>query len=434
MKKILLLFVVFLSGVNLFSQNFNDSIFIVNPKRGSFLRLLNETIEIEATQNLLENNRLIIRFCVYDDSENLVFFRDTSNFMDPFNSPFSKFRINLPAFEWRGQFVNEYRQIRRVNDDIVLDGEYTLRIYIQTENNGGKGEEIINVSAYKIIVDTTPPEFELELVIVPHLGDVQDGDFGKYYIYPKIKQGGEKVDKWDFEIYGKTTGKEYYKNTHTEELVMLDFEPKDEDCIVTVHAFDIAQNVSTRCKELQAQLYSRFEASKKQHAIIDELQRTIAELLSKENKSDNIIQSPKLSDIKLMSGESYPYLDVPDIVFPGNMASIPLEKDLINTIIIINNVVNKVLPFIDEISYLHIHGFGNPLNYNAGANAKITEEEKELKPLSQQRAEFVKNIIVLMGFPEEKIKVEGMGGSAIRADPLNNNVNWQNRIVRFYIK
>jgi hypothetical protein len=414
----------------LFSQNLNDRIFIVNPKKDIVLRTLNETWEIEATQNLLENNRLIIRFGIYDKSENLVFFRDTNNFMDPFNSPFSVFRVNIPAFDWRGQYSNEYSQIRRMEGDTVPDGEYTFRVYIQRENAEGSGGEIISQAAYRVIVDTAPPEFELELIIVPHLGEISTQDLDKYYIYPK----GEKADRWKFEIQGKETGEVYYSKTHIEEFVMLEFEPKDEDCIVTAHAFDMAQNESVRSLELQAQLYTRFEASKKQQAIIDELQKTIAELREMENKSDNAIQSPKLSDIRRMTGELYPYLDVPDIVFPGNRASFPLPQDPANNIIKIHNIVNMVLPFIDEFSYLHIHGFGNPLKYRAGARAKNTEEVERLKPLSLQRAEYVKNIMVLMGIPKEKIKAEGMGGTVIRADPLNNKENWQNRIVRFYIE
>lgn len=444
MKNKLLLCIVFLLGVNLFSQNLNDRIFIVNPKKDRSLLILDETMEIESTQNLLDNNRLIIRFGIYDNSENLVFFRDTNNFMDPFNSSFSEFRVNMPAFEWRGEYDNEYGQIRRITGTTVPDGEYTLRIYIQTEKTEGKGGEIISQTAYRVIVDTTPPEFELELIIVPHLGEIQNGDLGKYYIYPK----GEKADRWKFEIQGKESGKVYYSETHAEEFIMLEFVPKDEDCIVTVHAVDEAQNESTRILELQAQLYTRFDSNKKQQAVIDELQKTIAELQvqidelqktiaelrERENKSDDTIQSLKLSDIRRMAGELYPYLDVPDIVFPGNKANVISLQDLIENIIRINNVVNMVMPFIDEFSYLHIHGFGNPLNYYAGAKARDTEEKEELKLLSLQRAEYVKNIMVLMGIPEEKIKVSGMGGTVIRADPLNDKENWQNRIVRFYIE
>jgi hypothetical protein len=255
-------------------------------------------------------------------------------------------------------------------------------------------------------VDTTPPDFKLALITVPYLEENQNGDLEKFHIYPK----GEKADTLKFEIHGKETGQKYYSETYTgeNELIMLEFEPKNEDCTVTALAIDEARNESTRTLDLPAQSYTRLDANKRQR--------------------------PKLSDLKLMTGELYPYLDVPDIVFPGHKESIIILQDLIESIIIINDVVNMVLPFIDEFSYLNIHGFGNPLKYNADTNAKEKEEIEKLKPLSLQRAEFVKNIVVLMGFPVEKIKIAGMGGTVIRADPLNSKVNWQNRIVRFYIE
>jgi hypothetical protein len=141
----------------------------------------------------------------------------------------------------------------------------------------------------------------------------------------------------------------------------------------------------------------------------------------------------KLSDIPLTTDEDYPYLDVPDFTFPGYQVSGLTMADAGQNMQRIQNIVDMLYPFLDEINIIHIHGFANPLNINDGERRRIAEEENELRPLSLRRAEYVKNLFVLMGIPEEKIQVTGMGGRT-KANPLDSNENWKNRVVKIYFE
>ena len=57
-----------------------------------------------------------------------------------------------------------------------------------------------------------------------------------------------------------------------------------------------------------------------------------------------------------------------------------------------------------------------------------------LQPLSEKRAQYVKDQLVKMGISESRLSVEGKGGSEPVADRNDKSVNWKNRRVEFILE
>ena len=57
-----------------------------------------------------------------------------------------------------------------------------------------------------------------------------------------------------------------------------------------------------------------------------------------------------------------------------------------------------------------------------------------LIPLSQRRAEYVRDILVSYGVSADRLSVDGKGGTEPVADTKDRNVNWKNRRVEFILE
>jgi outer membrane protein OmpA-like peptidoglycan-associated protein len=87
----------------------------------------------------------------------------------------------------------------------------------------------------------------------------------------------------------------------------------------------------------------------------------------------------------------------------------------------------------DAIETLEIRGRANPTTY-PDARAMAQENANVLRRLSLERAQYIRNILVLCGFPAEKMVAIGDGGlPPFEADPSNRAENWKNRRVRFVV-
>lgn len=72
-------------------------------------------------------------------------------------------------------------------------------------------------------------------------------------------------------------------------------------------------------------------------------------------------------------------------------------------------------------------------NYTTYPNEKLMKaEQQELIQLSSDRAEAIKKVLVLYGFPESRVVIKANGGDSFIALP-NSKENWKNRRVDFYI-
>jgi peptidoglycan hydrolase CwlO-like protein len=135
----------------------------------------------------------------------------------------------------------------------------------------------------------------------------------------------------------------------------------------------------------------------------------------------------------IVKNEAYPYLDVPDIIFPPNTNNcISLESPHENNDYL-REIASIILEHIDEYTYLHINGFAYPTIYSN--KAAMERENKEiLIPLSRSRAEYMKKLLSLLGVPEEKIKPHGLGSSEVTSNPNGSWRHSNGRRVRFYFE
>ena len=130
------------------------------------------------------------------------------------------------------------------------------------------------------------------------------------------------------------------------------------------------------------------------------------------------------------------YLDLPDIIFPGNRESFLEDTELYtengSTLSELTRIIKE---YQDRIVYIDILGYANPSSDLSEKNKYILEKENEtsLIPLSKRRADYVKEILVLKGIPRDLIRTIGCGGIPWEVDPTDKSVNWKNRRVRVSI-
>jgi len=128
-------------------------------------------------------------------------------------------------------------------------------------------------------------------------------------------------------------------------------------------------------------------------------------------------------------------IKVPSIVFRANAADFNGldQSTLDNNAKVIKRIADSLNKFKDY--RVSIEGFANSIGKIYGYSAaKIADEEtKELIPLSQARAELVKQLLVKDGVDQRRLSVEGMG-SADPVVPFTDAANrWKNRRVEFIL-
>jgi len=125
---------------------------------------------------------------------------------------------------------------------------------------------------------------------------------------------------------------------------------------------------------------------------------------------------------------------VPDIIFPANQSTFFGNSDFLH---LNRGTVNAISTLFNEnismIKYITIEGYANPTTWPDSRRMR-QEDERELKPLSARRAEAIKNILVLLGIPENLLKPEGKGGLNWVALPNNSELNYQNRRIKFIVE
>ncbi len=81
-----------------------------------------------------------------------------------------------------------------------------------------------------------------------------------------------------------------------------------------------------------------------------------------------------------------------------------------------------------------IVGHANRTSDNSDEETKTGSWGKALIPLSEDRAEYVKDQLVKMGISSSRLSVEGKGGTEPVADRKDSSVNWKNRRVEFILE
>ena len=125
------------------------------------------------------------------------------------------------------------------------------------------------------------------------------------------------------------------------------------------------------------------------------------------------------------------FLDVDDIIFPPSGSSFLENEDLRKrNLPILNSIVSIINDNIADIEKIEILGYANPVLVKKGSARLSREEEEALKPISLARAEYVKNILLLMGIPDDLMKTVPCGGKNYEYNPSDKKANYQNRRVR----
>ena len=98
-------------------------------------------------------------------------------------------------------------------------------------------------------------------------------------------------------------------------------------------------------------------------------------------------------------------------------------------------VLNRLAQILKKYrSYgIVIEGHANPTKLR-NEQERQKEEVEELKPLSEARAQTVRQALIERGINGSRIKVIGMGGTKMIAEPLNKDENWKNRRVEFILE
>ena len=125
---------------------------------------------------------------------------------------------------------------------------------------------------------------------------------------------------------------------------------------------------------------------------------------------------------------------IPDLIFPPNQNGFFGEEDLfLMNYKILKDIASVIKNNADSIQTVLIAGYANPTAYPK-KDAMIEEDTESLIPLSLQRATAVKNVLVVLGVPENILEVVGKGGLEYVANPLDSNENYKNRRIQFFIR
>ena len=81
---------------------------------------------------------------------------------------------------------------------------------------------------------------------------------------------------------------------------------------------------------------------------------------------------------------------------------------------------------------IRIEGYANLVHYQDPEKA-AREQEQQLLPLSQQRAQAVADSLVELGIDRARIKVVGKGDKNPLVPFSEQRENWKNRRVEFYL-
>ena len=125
---------------------------------------------------------------------------------------------------------------------------------------------------------------------------------------------------------------------------------------------------------------------------------------------------------------------VPSIVFPPNdsdLSKVAEESDRRANARILRLIARALNRYADYA--ITIEGHSNPTTA-PNTTARTNEETRELKPLSQKRAEAVLDYLVANdGVDRSRLKAVGVGGERTVAAYNDTEENWKNRRVEFLL-
>lgn len=125
---------------------------------------------------------------------------------------------------------------------------------------------------------------------------------------------------------------------------------------------------------------------------------------------------------------------VSDIMFPPGREGFLGDKELYGkNARTLDEIVEIYHEFGEAISEIQIHAFANPISDVNNRSDLLHENETDLVPLSQRRAEYVAEVLVLKGIPREILSAVGCGGLEWIVSPKDKSQSYKNRRACFVI-
>ena len=139
-----------------------------------------------------------------------------------------------------------------------------------------------------------------------------------------------------------------------------------------------------------------------------------------------------LTDILVEEINGKYIISIDSIIFPPNSADFSLlstEEQQKNNLII-RKLAVKLEKFADY--HIRIEGHGILTDWQSEEKAEI-EQQESLIPLTEERAEIIKEALVAYGISEARLSILGMGGSSPVVPFSDKENRWKNRRVEFIL-
>ena len=146
--------------------------------------------------------------------------------------------------------------------------------------------------------------------------------------------------------------------------------------------------------------------------------------------NDSMFERPVPLDLLVVRRDGKLYLMVPNVIF----GEYQYELDSRNPEDFTRNIesIDQVLGIFQKYTNYDLLLEGHALNVHHDGDAdKEAEEEEILIPLTQNRAETVRDALVERGLEAGRIKTEWFGGEYPLVDVLDKEIRWKNRRVEF---
>ncbi|MAG14069.1 MAG: hypothetical protein CMN78_05685 [Spirochaetales bacterium] len=285
--------------------------------------------------------------------------------------------------EWNGgmQFASDVTASEGIYN-AVLQVEYL------------KGDVVEAISG-DFFVDVTPPAVNLQATADPFIKSNGDME-GDIYITLQIDDAHE-VMKWALDVLtnGKNVVRSFAGSGDLEDQLMW-----REGSGTRVSRVPITDRVTLKVN------------------VVDEV------------GNGSVFETEVPLDLLVVRRDEKLYLLVPNVIFGeyqhelDSRSAEDLEQNLAS--------IEQIFEIFQKYTGYELLLEGHALNvHHRGDPDKEAEEEEILIPLTQKRAETVRDALIELGMAQNRIRIEWFGGKSPIMDVLDKEVRWKNRRVEF---
>lgn len=237
---------------------FSGEVFRINPNSSDKSKNHIDIYTAEFKNTFSSRNGISYDYVSYQivpksDTSVTVFYKEKDALLDDggmelFITEESMYKVRIPEFSWSGETMLRSQDKRsETNDKKVKDGEYILKINLLRYNNSnyrGRAETIADLKEVLIVVDTTPPKIDFEVLLVR---DNPDTESYSYFISGKEEFAANydyMAQDWEVQINDNEPHK-----IHSDFLIPLPLIKLDgisENDRITIVAQDDLDNRSER--------------------------------------------------------------------------------------------------------------------------------------------------------------------------------------------